>query len=255
MRVIIDPYAIKPAMCVKIDATPFKETGQAPLQGQILRDARGYPRPLIHQPDTVGYLESQIQVMRREENRLVGSLHQTIKQLHDFHLAGIIKESRRLVQEDNRSLLREGLGNHHLLPFAIRERMHHAPRQVPDVYQVYGLLHLALILRAQRPPETGIRTPAHTDQVRHAHVADLALLGQHHANQPAQLLIRIFRDIFTQQIDFARKFGLESGKGAEQGRLPHPIGSQEAGQLSAINRGINMRGYNFPVMLGEIPDR
>ena len=46
---------------------------------------------------------------------------QLMQQHHGLDPAGNVEESRRLVQQDDRALLRQGFGDHGLLPFTVAQ--------------------------------------------------------------------------------------------------------------------------------------
>lgn len=138
---------------VEHDPLAGEETAQMATQGKVFgRTGRNPVRP-VHQPNLVGDLERQFEVVCGEENRLICASCQMVEQLHDLHLTRKIEESGRLVQKDNRCFLSQRLGDHDLLPFSVREGMHHAGGQVLDPYQSDRFFYDLLVLLAQPPPK------------------------------------------------------------------------------------------------------
>ena len=163
----------------------------------------------VHQPNPVGDLERQFEVVRGEENRLIHAPCQMMEQLHDLHLARKIKESSRFVQEDHGRFLGQCLGNHDLLPFPVRQGVDHAGGQVLDPYQGDRFFHDLLVLLAQPPPETGVGAAPHLDQFPHGHIPDVTFLRQDNPDRRAQLLVRIAVHITSQDGNLAFQFRLE----------------------------------------------
>lgn len=96
---------------VEHDSLAGEETAQVAAQGEVFGRTRRNPVRPVHQPNLVGDLERQFEIVRGEENRLVRASRQMVEQLHDLHLARKIEESSRLVQKDNRCFLSQCLGD------------------------------------------------------------------------------------------------------------------------------------------------
>ena len=187
LRVVVRMDSVKSALLVESDAPSLEEAGEVSLQRQVLGRAARDSRLAVHQPDTVGNFQRQIEVVRREEDGFVGCLHQPVEELHDFDFARVIQKGGGLVEEDYRCLLRQRFGNHHFLAFPVRERVNHAVRQLLDTDETQGVGYFPPVFVGQPSPEAGIGAPSHADQIFDAHVPDFALFGQYDADEPAQL--------------------------------------------------------------------
>ena len=60
--------------------------------------------------------------MSGEEDSPAGIMGQAVQEVQQFHLAGIIEESRRFVEEDDRCLLCQGFCDDYFLSLSIAER-------------------------------------------------------------------------------------------------------------------------------------
>ena len=194
-------------------------------QGKVFGHTGRNPVRPVHQPNLVGDLERQFEVVCGEENRLICTSCQMVEQLHNLHLARKIEESGRLVQKDNRCFLSQRLGDHDLLPFSVRQGVHHAGGQVLDPYQGDRFFHDLLVLLVQPSPETGVGTASHLDQFPHGHIPDVTLLRQDHTDRRAQFLVRITVHITPQDGDLAFQLRLESRQRAQKRRLPDSVRS------------------------------
>ena len=170
------------ALRIEHNAFAGKETTKTAVQRKILRRTDSYPIRLIHQPDFVGNLQSQFKIVRREKNSLVRPSAEVMQQLHHFHFAGKVEESGRLIQINHRRLMSQRFGYHHFLTFAVAQRMHHAVCQMRDADQSNGVFHHMLVLLCQHAPKTCIRGASQPHQFRNGHIAEVALLRQHHTD-------------------------------------------------------------------------
>ena len=59
----------------------------------------------------------------------------------------------------------------------------------------------------------------------------------------------------TFYIYMSAQLRLEGGKSAQQSRLSHPVGSQQAGQFAAAYISAKTRGHDIRAMLGAVADK
>ena len=137
--------------------------------------------------------------------------------MQDLHLTGIIEESSRLVKIDHGCLLGQGFGNHHLLSFTIRERLHHPLTQFLDSYHLDALSHHFLVILVQSSPKARIRCTTQRHQFANRHVLHIRLGGQYHSNQSGYLTVGELGEILFVNIDLSTQRWLEGAEGAEQG--------------------------------------
>ena len=192
--------------------------------------------------------------MSRKENRLVRLPAELVKQLHHLYFTGKIKESCRFIQIDDGSFLGERLGYHHLLPFTVTQRMHHAVCQMGNAYQGDGFVHHSLVLFRKSSPETGVGATPQTYQFYDGHIAYIALLRQHHTNDARKLLVGIVPNLFSFNKYVSSKFWLEGRQRTKQRGLPHSISSQQASQLTTVNSGANAVCHHFHIPLTGVTD-
>ena len=239
-------------LLIEGDPLALEEVVERTVEGQVFGCADGDAPLAVHEPDLVGDLEGQLEVVGRHEDGLAHCPRELVEQLHDLHLAGEIEERGRLVEENDRRLLREGLGDHHLLPLAVAQGLDHAVGEMADLYVLESLADDLPVLLAERAPETGVGTAAEADQLLDAHVADLALVGQHHADHPREPLVRVFVQRAAHQSDLAAQRGLEAGKGAEQGRFARPVGAKQAGELAGSDGRVDLVSDDDAPFRGDI---
>ena len=106
-------------LLIEGDALALEEMIERAVEGQILGSADGDAPLAVHEPDLVGDLEGELEVVGRHEDGLAHCPRQLMEQLHDLHLAGEVEKSGRLIKKNNRRLLRQGFGDHHFLPFPV----------------------------------------------------------------------------------------------------------------------------------------
>ena len=229
-------------LLIEGDTLALEEMIERTVEGQILRRADSDAPLAVHEPDLVGDLEGQLEVVGRHEDGLAHCPRELVEQLHDLHFAGEIEEGGWLVEEDDRRLLRKGLGDHHLLPLPIAQGLDHAAGEMADLYVLESLADNLPVLLAERAPKAGVGAAAEADQLLDAHVADLTFVGQHDANHSREALVRVFAERSAHQADLAAQRGLESGKGAEQGRFARPVGAKQAGELSGADGRVDLIG-------------
>ena len=133
--------------------------------------------------------------------------------------------------------------------------MHHPMRKVRNTDQGNGVLHYMPVLFGKRPPKACIRAASQSYQLRNGHVADVAFLRQHYADNARQLLVGIGFNLFSLDTYLSTQFGLESGQGTEQCGLTHSVGAQQAGQLAAVDAGADAVRHYLHITLTGITDR
>ena len=239
-------------LLIEGDALALEEMVERAVEGQILGSADGDAPLAVHEPDLVGDLEGQLEVVGRHEDGLAHCPRELVEQLHDLHFAGEVEKSGRLIKKNNRRLLREGLGDHHLLPLAVAQGLDHAVGEMADLNVLESLADDLPVLLAERAPKTGVGAAAEADQLLDAHVADLALVRQHHADHPREPLVRVFAQRAAHQSDLAAQWGLEAGKGAEQGRFARPVGAKQAGELAGSDGRVDLIGDDDAPFRGDI---
>lgn len=106
-------------LLIEGDALALEEVVERTVEGQVFGCTDGDAPLAVHEPDLVGDLEGQLEVVGRHEDGLAHCPRELVEQLHDLHFAGEVEEGGWLVEEDDRRLLRQGFGDHHLLPFPV----------------------------------------------------------------------------------------------------------------------------------------
>ena len=83
-----------------------------------------------HQQYAVTQGQSQIQLVRRDQYRLLLLMRQAPQQTQNQYPVRQIQMRRRLIQQDDRRLLRQGLGNQYPLFLTIRMRIKEGLRDI-----------------------------------------------------------------------------------------------------------------------------
>ena len=74
-----------------------------------------------HEPYAIGHLESEVEFVGREDERLASRDREAAEEQHNFDAVGQVEMGSRLVEEHERSVLSESFGNDGALFFAIRD--------------------------------------------------------------------------------------------------------------------------------------
>ena len=123
-----------------MQAGTVEKSRQTAVGSQLIGCAdRQFPA-WLHEPQTVGQLQSELQIVRGKEDGLVGLMSQTMQQLQHIHLAGIVQEGGWLVEIDDGRLLSQCLGNHGFLPLAVAQRTDVAVGQLFNAHLTDGLI-------------------------------------------------------------------------------------------------------------------
>lgn len=126
-----------------------------------------FPSLFLKKPDAVGGVEGEVKVVGGEEHGLVFLVGYVKEELHDFHPAWIVEESRRFVEEDDRCLLRQRLGNHDFLTLTVAEARHRSVCHPLDADKTQRAGHDVAVLTGEMPPEASegarpVATISHT---------------------------------------------------------------------------------------------
>ena len=133
--------------------------------------------------------------------------------------------------------------------------MYHPMRKVRNTYQSNGSLHHLPVLFGKRTPKARIGTASQSYQFRNGHIADVAFLCQHYADNARQLLVGIGLNLLALNTYLSAQFGLESGQGAEQCGLTHSVSTQQAGQLATVDACTDAVRHYLHITLTGIADR
>ena len=79
-----------------------------------------------------------------------------VEELHHVHLGGEVEEGGGLIEEDDRSLLGECLGNHHLLSLSVAERPDVAGSEALHTHETEGVKGFPLIGGIHLSPKSGV---------------------------------------------------------------------------------------------------
>ena len=147
---------------------------KSPAQHQVFRCPSLQRTIQRQQPEAVGAAQGQVQIVRRKQDGAIAIADQAAQQLHDFDPPRQVQKGRRLVEEEHRWFLRQGAGNHHLLPFAIAQLTDAARGQVPSPHCVNSPAHHLFVRRGKAavPASVRVATERHEcigRQVAHIH--------------------------------------------------------------------------------------
>ena len=98
--------------------------------------------------------------------------------MKDLALAGIVEEGGGLVEHQRGGLLREGLGNHHFLLFAVAQGFKRTVGEGFDADELQGLGDDATVFLVQGAPEIGVGRATEADDFRGREVAQVGSLGE-----------------------------------------------------------------------------
>ena len=132
--------------------------------------------------------------MCREENGLIGLFAKPTQKLHHLDFAGEIEKCRRLIEEDHRRFLSQRFRNHHLLTFAVAERLYHPMSQITDADLSNRIVYYPVILLAEITPEAGVRTASQPDQFPDRHILNMDFVGKHYTDKSGKFFVRVFVD-------------------------------------------------------------
>ena len=207
--------------------------------------------------------------MGREEDGLLRLTTDATQQLQHLHFAGVVEKGGGLVEEDDRCLLGQGLGYHHLLSLTVAQRVDHAQTQCFDANLGDGLVHHAQVVFRITPPEAGIGRTSEADEFAHRHIPHVRFFRQHHANLFTQLFVAQRRDFphflivishstlltpHSSEQHLPADGGLEGREGAQQRRLAHAVGAQQTGKLSAEDAAADAFGHRLHAMTRLVAD-
>ena len=207
--------------------------------------------------------------MGREEDGLLRLTADATQQLQHLHLAGVVEEGCRLVEEDDGCLLGQRLGNHHLLSLTVAQRVDHSQTQCFDAHQGDGLVHHTQVIFRITPPEACIGRSSEADEFAHHHIPHVRFLRQHHANHPTQFLVAQRRDFphflviishstlltpHSSEQHLSSRLWLEGREGTQQCRLAHTVGTQQTGKLAAEDAAADTFGHRLHAMTRLVAD-
>lgn len=139
-----------------MNAAALHQAAQCALLGKLLRCADAQAVFAVHQPEAVGRLKRQFQVVGGKEDGLSRLAADAAQQQHGLHLAGEVEKGGWLVKDNDGSLLCQCLGYHYLLPLAIAEGVNHAPAQRLDAHLADGLADHVAVVGCQRAEEARV---------------------------------------------------------------------------------------------------
>lgn len=146
----------------------------------ILKQIGGAGKELTvgEKPDGVGERFGKGNVVGGEEDGFAVFVGEAVQQLKDLALAGIVEEGGGLVEHQRDGLLREGLGNHHFLLFAVAQGFKRTVGEGFDADELQGLGDDATVFLVQSAPEIGVGRATEADDFRCRKVAQVGSLGE-----------------------------------------------------------------------------
>ena len=158
---IPDADAVRPGLHVRLDAEHVAQEGghQDRFGGAVGPEAAA-----VEDPQPVGEAGGEFEVVDRR-NHGPARLGERSDAAHQVELVTDVEVGRRLVEEEEGSVLRERLGKERPLLLAAGEVRDGAVGEVPDVEGVEGRRHAVTVPLAERlgPPEVG--RPAERDHL------------------------------------------------------------------------------------------
>ena len=210
---------------------------------------------VLDYPEQVAQLDSHLNVVRGEQNRLARLVSQAQHQSQGADLGMEVEESRRLVEQDDRRLLGKSLGKHRLLSLSVAQRVDGALCQVPDAHHVDSLVHHPPVLLAQCAEEARVGRASHPHEILDVHIGHLDVLRQHHRDSPAAPRQREGGQAAPLQDDVPRQRWLEACHGAQYGALARAVGTQQTDHLPVLDTVADVRQYSLlAVAYREMPE-
>ena len=206
------------------------------------------------QPQAVGELQGEFEVMGGQEYRLLRLVGQLPQEEQHVDLRWVVEECRRFVKIDYGCLLCQCLRYHHLLSLAVTKRLYHALGEMCDACLGDALGHYLAVVVVQRSPEAGIWRASETNQFGNGDVLYVGLRGEHHSDEARHLLVGERLQLFPVDGDAAAEGWLEGAQGSQQGALADAVGTDEASKLAFHKCGIDAFCHHLTVVLRRISD-
>ena len=96
-------------------------------------------------------------------------------------------------------------------------------RKVRNTYQSNGSLHHLPVLFGKRTPKARIGLRPNPTQFRNGHIADVAFLCQHYADNARQLLVGIGLNLLALNTYLSTQFGWKADRVRSSVDLPTPL--------------------------------
>ena len=160
---------------------------------------------------------------------------QFLGQVQHFNLVGDVQVGRRLIEQNQRGLLREGHGDPHALTLTARERLNRTLRKFQDVRGLHRLHAGPLVLLGPGTQQRLVRVTSARHHIRHGHAAGrLGGLREHRQNlgDGPGLHLRQRRAI---QAHLAFLQRIHAGQSLQGRRFTAGIRAQDNGQLTLGN--------------------
>ena len=139
-----------------------------------------------------------------------------MEQVHGFYPAGDVKECCRFVQQDQRTFLNQGLGNHGLLTFSVRQFGGVGLCLVGNSYGLQCMSDYFVIAGVQSSEKARVRLSSEGYQLIDGQPAGLSLVGQYHSDGARTFPFGIGCDGTSQQFEGTFQGHLCGGQCAQQ---------------------------------------
>lgn len=140
-------------------------------------------------------------------------------------------------------MLGKGLGYHCPLALAVAECVDAAVGKTLNACESHCLVDDVFVVGGETSPKSGIWAAPEGDKFADGHVLYRCALGEDNTNFPCELTFAVAIDVFPVEEYLSGELGLEGGECLEQRRFTYTIGSQQTGELSVGNGGVDMISY------------
>ena len=156
------------------------------------------------------------------------------EELHDLHPAWIVEKSCRFVEEDDRRLLRQRLGNHDLLTLTVAEARHRSVCHPLYADKTQRAGHDVAVFTGETSPEAREGSTPCGHHLPHRGTHHVGPVGEHHRHALCTLTGRKRPHIVAAKHHRAFEGQLEARDGAQQGRLACAVSANEAGEHAVM---------------------
>ena len=156
---------------------------------------------------------------------------QFLRQVQHLNLVRDVQVGGRLIEQNQRGLLRQGHGNPHTLTLTTRKRLNGTLSKLQHVRRLHRLHTGALVLIRPGTQQRLVRVAAARHHIRHGHAARrLRGLRQHRQDLGDSAGLHL-RQRGAVQANLALLERVHAGKSLQGGRLTAGVRAQDNGQL------------------------
>ena len=224
-----------PSLLVEAQAWVAEDTLDIAIKDEVFGCLGCDSSRAVEEPDRVCPAEGQIKLVRRDEDALAELVGERAEHRRHLQTGGEVEVRRGLVEEDERSLLCQGTGDHHALLLAVTQRVEDTLTQLHEATRGECLFADPLVLGTEQTTEARIGVATDGDDLPDVHIARRDALGEHKAQLTGDLLHREAGEGLFAQLHFACKGWEQTRHGVHERGLPTAVGTHEHDDLARAN--------------------